>query len=296
MTHAIDPIHGTAQAGATPVRSTHTYPRGSRPRALSIAGTDPTGGAGIHADLKSFAAQGAYGMAVVTAVVAQNTHGVRAVHVPPVDVLIEQLDAVSDDVRIDAVKIGMVATEEYARVIGSWLDRVQPPCVVLDPVMVATSGHHLLDEGAESAVADLLHRVDVVTPNMAELAVLARRSVAMDWGGVLDQARMLAADADVVVLAKGGHLDAVRSPDALVSPDGVVTEIDARRVVTANVHGTGCSLSSAIAALQPQLGDWKLSVETAKAWLTGALEAADALVVGSGNGPIDHFHALDPVR
>lgn len=262
---------------------------------LSIAGTDPTGGAGIHADLKSFAAHGAYGMAVVTAVVAQNTHGVRAVHVPPLDVLVGQLDAVSDDVEIDAVKIGMVATEEYARAIGDWLDRVRPPWVVLDPVMVATSGHHLLDPGAERAVIDLLPRVDCVTPNMAELAVLVGQETATTWAGVLDQATDLAHRSDVVVLAKGGHLAGSGSPDAVITPAGEVIQLDAARVATSNVHGTGCSLSSAMAALRTRHEDWVSTTREAKAWVTGALAAADALAVGSGNGPIDHLHAVAPV-
>ncbi|WP_052366940.1 bifunctional hydroxymethylpyrimidine kinase/phosphomethylpyrimidine kinase [Paraoerskovia marina] len=276
-------------------QQTREHPPGSRPRVLSIAGTDPTGGAGIQADLKSFAAHGAYGMAVVTAVVAQNTHGVRAVHLPPVDVLVGQLEAVSDDVAVDAVKIGMVASEEYAQEIGLWLDRVQPRWVVLDPVMVATSGHHLLDPGAERAVVDLLPRVDLVTPNMAELAVLVGQETATTWSAVLEQAVELARRASVVVLAKGGHLLGPGSPDALVTPEGVVTEVSAPRVQTSNVHGTGCSLSSALAALRPRCDDWESAVREAKTWISGALEAADALAVGSGNGPIDHLHAQVPV-
>ena len=145
----------------------------SIPRVLSIAGTDPTGGAGIQADLKSIAANGGYGMAVVTALVAQNTMGVRSVHLPPASFLIEQLDAVSDDVEIDAVKIGMLANAEIIDTVRGWLGRVRPPLVVLDPVMVATSGDRLLDVEAEVAMRSLLSQVDLVTPNIPELAVLA---------------------------------------------------------------------------------------------------------------------------
>lgn len=142
------------------------------PRILSIAGTDPTGGAGIQADLKSIAANGGYGMAVVTALVAQNTHGVRSVHTPPAAFLREQLDAVSDDVVLDAVKIGMLGSAGVAQTVGAWLADVRPPAVVLDPVMVASSGDRLLSRDAEDALRGLLHGVDLVTPNLPELAAL----------------------------------------------------------------------------------------------------------------------------
>ncbi|TGJ94696.1 bifunctional hydroxymethylpyrimidine kinase/phosphomethylpyrimidine kinase, partial [Actinotalea fermentans ATCC 43279 = JCM 9966 = DSM 3133] len=248
----------------------------SRPRVLSIAGTDPTGGAGIQADLKAFAAHGAYGMAVTTALVAQNTHGVRTVHVPGAEFLAEQLDAVSDDVVIDAVKIGMVADEPDARAIAAWLRRVQPPFVVLDPVMVATSGHRLLDEGAEQAVRELVALADLVTPNLPELAVLVGERAATTWRDALAQARRLHAASGAVVLLKGGHLTGEESPDALVGPDGVTT-FSAPRVDTVHTHGTGCSLSAAVAALRPRRDGWESATRDAKAWLTGALEAGGAL-------------------
>ncbi len=295
----------------------------SRPRVLSVAGTDPTGGAGIQADLKSFAAHGAYGMAVVTALVAQNTHGVRAVHVPDVAFLRAQLDAVSDDVDIDAAKIGMVATQEVAREIASWLARVRLPYVVVDPVMVATSGDHLLDAGAEQAVRDLLAHAHLVTPNLPELAVLLEEPVAQDWPEALDQGRRLAQRYDLTVLVKGGHLrgdgstgdpgaagrpgtaealddapDAVagpgrgaRSPDAVVDATTIV-ELDGPRVRTTSTHGTGCSLSAAVTALRPRRESWAEAARDAKDWLTGALVAGQALRVGSGRGPVDHLHHL----
>ncbi|WP_258546475.1 bifunctional hydroxymethylpyrimidine kinase/phosphomethylpyrimidine kinase, partial [Microbacterium sp. H6] len=165
---------------AVATRFLRRWRSGGVPRVLSIAGSDPSGGAGIQADLKSIAANGGYGMAVLTALTAQNTQGVRAVHVPPVDFLRAQLDAVSDDIVIDAVKIGMLADAEVIRAVGAWLDRVRPPVVVLDPVMVATSGDRLLDPEAERALHGLLARATLVTPNLAELAVLAGREIA-DW-------------------------------------------------------------------------------------------------------------------
>ncbi|KZM36891.1 bifunctional hydroxymethylpyrimidine kinase/phosphomethylpyrimidine kinase [Oerskovia enterophila] len=266
----------------------------SRPRVLSIAGTDPTGGAGIQADLKAFAAHGAYGMAVTTALVAQNTHGVRTVHVPGADFLIEQLDAVSDDVTIDAVKIGMVADEPNARAIAAWLRRVQPPFVVLDPVMVATSGHRLLDEGAEQAVRELVVLADLVTPNLPELAVLVGEQAATTWPDALAQARRLHAASGAVVLLKGGHLTGEESPDALVGARGPddVTTFSAPRVDTVHTHGTGCSLSAAVAALRPRRDGWESATRDAKTWLTGALRAGGALAVGTGRGPVDHLAHL----
>ncbi|PPH21254.1 bifunctional hydroxymethylpyrimidine kinase/phosphomethylpyrimidine kinase [Rathayibacter sp. AY1C4] len=268
------------------------------PRVLSIAGTDPTGGAGVQADLKSIGALGGYGMAVVTALVAQNTHGVRSVHLPPAAFLREQLDAVSDDVTIDAVKIGMLATAEYAGVVAEWLDEVRPPVVVVDPVMVATSGHRLLAPEAEDAVRDLLRRADLVTPNLPELGVLAGEPTASDWPAALAQGAALARALEAAVLVKGGHLDGPATPDAIVTPDGLVREVPGERVATSNTHGTGCSLSSAMATLlagRDASSDALVEALTeAKEWLTGALRAADALEVGTGNGPIDHFHRQRP--
>ena len=262
---------------------------GSRVRVLSVAGTDPTGGAGVHADLKSFAAHGAYGMAVVTALVAQNTHGVRAVHVPDVGFLRAQLDAVSDDVTVDAVKIGMVGTRVVADEVAAWLSRTTPPVVVLDPVMVASSGDRLLDADAEDAVRRLVALADLVTPNLPELGVLLGEPAATRWPDAVDQARRLAHRSGVTVLLKGGHLAGDASPDAVVDA-ATVTELDAPRVRTTTTHGTGCSLSAAVAALRPRRPDWVTAVREAKEWLTGAIAAGEALAVGSGRGPVDHLH------
>lgn len=266
------------------------------PRILSIAGTDPTGGAGIQADLKSIGALGGYGMAVVTALVAQNTRGVRSLHLPPAAFLRDQLDAVGDDVVIDAVKIGMIATAEYAGVVAEWLEELRPPVVVVDPVMVSTSGHRLLAPDAEEAVRDLLRYAHLVTPNLAELGVLAGAPTAAEWPTALDQGAALARTLDAAVLVKGGHLAGPATPDAIVTPDGRIREVPGERVTTANTHGTGCSLSSAMATLLAGRGTSSDALVgaliEAKEWLTGALRAADALEVGSGAGPIDHFHRL----
>jgi hydroxymethylpyrimidine/phosphomethylpyrimidine kinase len=280
-------------------------------RVLSIAGTDPTGGAGIQADLKSIAANGGYGMAVVTALVAQNTRGVRSVHVPPVAFLREQLLAVSDDVQIDAVKIGMLADARVIRTVKEWLTQAKPPVVVLDPVMVATGGDRLLDEDAEQALRELMGQVHLVTPNIPELAILAGEPVATSWPAVLEQARRVSKAAGVLVLAKGGHLDGARAPDALVDGD-TATDFPGLRIETTNTHGTGCSFSSAIAtrigarwAAQRStsdlmadatpgvsLADWVEAVTASKLWLTESIAHADVLEVGSGHGPIHHFAGL----
>lgn len=277
------------------------------PRVLSIAGTDPTGGAGIQADLKSIGAQGGYGMAVVTSLVAQNTRGVRSVHTPPPAFLEEQLRAVSDDVAIDAVKIGMLGDVETIRTVRRWLPQASGAVVVLDPVMVATSGDRLLAADAEDELRALVPLADLVTPNLPELAVLLGEPVAPSWEAALEQGKRLAASTGTSVLVKGGHLaggagdqdgDLV-CPDALVDASdgaGTVTVVDGVRIKTRNTHGTGCSLSAALATVQARTGDWHRSLLIVKKWLGGALERADELNVGEGNGPIHHFHEFMPTQ
>ncbi|REJ04395.1 bifunctional hydroxymethylpyrimidine kinase/phosphomethylpyrimidine kinase [Microbacterium bovistercoris] len=262
------------------------------PRVLSIAGSDPSGGAGIQADLKSIAANGGYGMAAITALTAQNTRGVRDVHVPPAEFLREQLDALADDVDIDAVKIGMLADAEIIRTVGDWLDRVRPETVVVDPVMVATSGDRLLDTAAEDALRDLLPLADVVTPNLPELAALAREQPAQNWGSAQEQAARLSERYGVLVLVKGGHLDSAEVPDALVGPDGALAAFSGPRIVTVNTHGTGCSLSSALATRRARGADWATAVAEARAWLRESIAAASGLDVGRGHGPVSHFAGL----
>lgn len=263
------------------------------PRVLSIAGTDPTGGAGIQADLKSIAANGGYGMAVVTALVAQNTTGVRSIHVPPVEFLREQLHTVSDDVTIDAVKIGMLFDADIVATVADWLQESRPPVVVLDPVMIAASGDRLLADDAEDAIRGLLAAVDLVTPNIPELAILLGEPVATTWEEALEQAHRLSRAFGVRILAKGGHLDAANAPDALVDVTrGTVTEFNSTRINTQNTHGTGCSLSAAVATLHTRFGAWEPAIQQAKIWLTESIQAADGLHVGQGSGPISHFAGL----
>lgn len=279
------------------------------PRVLAIAGSDPSGGAGIQADLKSIAANGGYGMAAITALTAQNTQGVRAVHVPPAGFLTAQLEAVSDDIGIDAVKIGMLGDAAVIDAVRSWLEKVRPGVVVLDPVMVATSGDRLLRESAETALHTLLPLADLITPNLAELAILLREPVAADWAEALAQGKRLAALAGTTVLVKGGHLndgdgggnndaDAGGCPDALVNTGGLLGRetvvVPGERIPTRNSHGTGCSLSSAMATVQARVGDWEAALREVKPWLQGALRESGSLDVGSGNGPVHHFHHLSP--
>ena len=268
------------------------------PRVLSIAGSDPSGGAGIQADLKSIAAHGGYGMAAITALTAQNTRGVQAVHVPPAAFVAQQLDAVSDDICIDAVKIGMLGDDAVIRTVREWLATVRPAVVVLDPVMVATSGDRLLKESAEAALRELLPLAHLITPNLPELAMLVGGEQAQTWEAALDQGRHLADATGATVLVKGGHLGGTACPDALVNTSGQlsseVVEVPGHRVPTRNSHGTGCSLSSAMATVQARLGDWEASLRTVKPWLAGALENSGQLDVGQGNGPVHHFHHMRP--
>ncbi|MCP2370828.1 hydroxymethylpyrimidine kinase/phosphomethylpyrimidine kinase [Agromyces terreus] len=277
-------------------RAPHTraVPRVRRvPRVLSIAGSDPSGGAGIQADLKSIAAVGGYGMSAITALTAQNTRGVRGVHVPPSAFLAEQLDAVADDITVDAVKIGMLANAEVIGVVAGWLRRIEPPIVVLDPVMVATSGDRLLDADAEAALRDLLPLADLITPNLLELAVLAGAERASTWPDAIAQAEAVSSATGARVLAKGGHLDGADAPDALVhAASGTVVSFGGARIATTATHGTGCSLSSAIATLQAELGDWEAAVGEARRWLRESLRHGASLEVGGGHGPVSHFAGL----
>ena len=260
------------------------------PNILSIAGTDPTGGAGIQADLKTITALGGYGMAVVTALVAQNTQGVRAVQEIPAEFVTAQIDAVFDDVRVDAVKIGMLANASIITAVAQAIDRHRPPIVVLDPVMVAASGDRLLAPDAVAALRDeLLPRADLITPNVPEAADLLEETEATDTDDMRRQAGKLCSYGTNVLL-KGGHLSTADSTDVL-AVDGVVHIYSASRVDTENTHGTGCTLSSAAATLRPQSPDWPATVARAKDYLTGALRAADRLQVGHGHGPVHHSYA-----
>ena len=258
---------------------------------LSIAGSDPSGGAGIQADLKAFSANGVYGMAVVTALTAQNTQGVSGVELVPPDFVAKQIDAIFADIRVDAVKIGMVATAGIAKAIAAALERHRPTHVVLDPVMIAKGGDRLLAEEAVDALrSELLPLSTMVTPNIPEAAVLLGDAEVTGRDEMAEAARRLTALGCGAVLVKGGHLSAEDSPDVLFA-DGRAIWFEGRRLATANTHGTGCTLSSAVAAQLAVTGDPVAAVRRAKAYVAEAIAASGRLDVGSGHGPTHHFHA-----
>lgn len=258
-------------------------------RILSIAGSDPGGGAGIQADLKTFGALGCYGMAAITALTAQNTRGVTAVHTPPPDFIAAEIDAIFDDIEVDAVKIGMLGTSAIVECVAARLDHWKARNVVLDPVLVATSGDSLGAPGVvEAMIERLLPLADVVTPNLPEAGRLAGLAAPGDVAGMRKVADRILSLGARAVLMKGGHLegDAV---DLLLTPSGERAYV-APRVPTRNTHGTGCTLSSAIAALLGRGFPLAEAVGIAKSYLTEALRSADRLDVGRGQGPVDHFH------
>ncbi|GAA3725548.1 bifunctional hydroxymethylpyrimidine kinase/phosphomethylpyrimidine kinase [Salinactinospora qingdaonensis] len=259
---------------------------------LSIAGTDPSGGAGIQADLKAFSALGGYGMTVITALVAQTTTGVTEVHEVAPEFVTSQLDTLLADVRVDAVKIGMLGTTGVIAAVAKAIDDYALPNVVLDPVMVAKSGDRLLaTEAIEAVREELLPRADLITPNIPEAAELLNVPPAADEASMARQGEELLRLGPGRVLLKGGHLDGSSSVDLLLEPEGAARRLAAERVATNNTHGTGCTLSSAVAALRPQRPGWYEAVHEAKEYLTAALRHADELDVGHGKGPVHHFHA-----
>lgn len=266
------------------------------PNILSIAGSDPSGGAGIQADLKTISALGGYAMAAITALTVQNTRGVSGIHSIPPNVVAGQIDAVFDDIRVDAVKVGMLGSASIVAAVADALARNGAKRIVVDPVMVAKSGARLLDPDAVAALRDrLCPMATVITPNLPEAADLLGRNEATDVAGLEDAARALQALGPHAVLVKGGHLTGADSPDILFACDGA-HRFPGDRVITRNTHGTGCTLSSAIATLLPQRDTLSAAVGEAKAYVSGALRAAHRLRVGHGHGPTHHFHALWSIR
>ncbi len=258
--------------------------------ALTIAGTDPSGGAGIQADLKTFSALGAYGTSVITALVAQNTRGVQAVYSIEADFVGRQLTSVLDDVHIDSAKIGMLADESIIRVVANTLKHYTIPWIVLDTVMVAKSGDALLSPDAVKSLRDrLLPAVSIITPNLPEAAALLECRPAINETEMRAQGRALLQTGCGAVIIKGGHLQGEDSPDWLIT-ECLEQRFVAPRVDTRHTHGTGCTLSAALAALRPRHDDWPQTLAAAKAWLTQALRHADDLKVGQGIGPVHHFH------
>lgn len=304
-----NPAPGASASGASGVPQTARVPR-----VLSIAGTDPSGGAGIQADLKSIAASGGYGMCVTTSLVAQNTCGVREVFTPPLEFLTAQLAAVFDDVTVDAVKIGMLGDADTIRTVRTWLSEHPVPVVVLDPVMIASSGDRLLQAEAEQALRDLVPLVDVITPNIPELAVLCEKEPAQTFDEAHEQAANLAAATGTTVIVKGGHLCGQDAGNTAVFPDGTCAHVRTPRLESRNTHGTGCSLSSSLAtrlgvellqhaeapghteapehAADQQLTseDTHRALQWSTRWLHESIAAGAGLQVGSGegHGPVDH--------
>ncbi len=262
------------------------------PNLLSIAGFDPSGGAGIAADLKTFAALGCNGMAVITALTAQNTQGVKSLHVPPADFAAAQIDAIFEDIEVAAVKIGMLACGAIAEEVADRLAFYKPRFIVLDPVLAATSGDALAtSDTATAIVRHLFPLATLITPNISEAARLSGHVLAPDLEGMRRAAMLLQARGAKAVLIKGGHAGGPAAEDLLF--DGASYHLfSAPRVAARNTHGTGCTLSSAIAASLAQGKPLGEAIGVAKTYLSGALAAADQLSAGHGPGPVHHFHEM----
>jgi hydroxymethylpyrimidine/phosphomethylpyrimidine kinase len=258
--------------------------------ALTIAGSDSSGGAGIQADLKTFAALGVYGASAITALTAQNTQGVEAVLVVPPDFVARQIEVVARDLNIGAVKIGMLATGEIIEAVAGALETLPGVPVVLDPVMVAASGDVLLDEDAIDTLRTvLLPRATLVTPNLPEAAKLLGEAEAKDERAMSDQAIALRRLGAKAVLIKGGHAEGDQAIDILIDDEGEL-RLNAPRIPTDNTHGTGCTLSSAVAAELAKGASLREAAARAKAYVSAAIAAADQIEIGQGRGPVHHFH------
>jgi hydroxymethylpyrimidine/phosphomethylpyrimidine kinase len=261
------------------------------PRVLSIAGSDSGGGAGIQADLKTFAALGCFGMTAITALTAQNTCGVRAIHAVPAQMLSDQIDAVTEDIGVDAVKIGMLHSPEIVQTVANAIDRHALPQVVLDPVMVATSGAVLIAHSAIDGLVRLLFpRAAVVTPNLDEAALLTGRTLHTEADMEVAASALLTMGAHVVLL-KGGHLQSEVVSDLLAMASGERIWMRDARIPTPNTHGTGCTLSSAIAAHLALGQPLMQAVQSARGYIRGALHAGAQVRTGKGSGPLNHSYA-----
>jgi hydroxymethylpyrimidine/phosphomethylpyrimidine kinase len=257
--------------------------------ALTIAGSDSSGGAGVQADLKTFAALGVYGASVITAVTAQNTRAVTAIHDVPAETIAAQIDAVYSDLAVGAVKLGMLSRKSTIEAVARGLARARN--IVVDPVMIATSGDRLLsDDAVEALRSAILPYTLVLTPNLPEAAALAGTALARNEQDMEVQARQILSLGPRRVLIKGGHGAGPESVDLLIG-EGEVIRLAAPRIATRNNHGTGCTLSAAIAAGLAKGQKLSDAVQAAKKYVTAALAGADTLTVGSGHGPLHHFHA-----
>lgn len=261
------------------------------PRVLSIAGSDSGGGAGIQADLKTFAALGCYGMTAITALTAQNTRGVRAIHSVPPQMLTDQIDAVVEDIGVDATKIGMLHAPQIVRAVAEALDRHALKNVIFDPVMVATSGAVLIDEDAMSVlVSDLFPRASLITPNLDEAALFVGYPL-HSREDMERAANDLQGRGARAVLVKGGHLAGDEVADLLLDGSGKIHWMTAPRISSPNTHGTGCTLSSAIAAHLALGATLIEAVEGGRAFVRAAMTSGAQVLTGKGSGPLNHGHA-----
>lgn len=263
------------------------------PKVLSIAGVDPSGGAGLLADIKTMSALSAYATGVVTALTAQNTQGVTGVFAVPTEFVVEQIDTLFSDVHIDAVKIGMLFDSDLIKAIAERLRYWKPSYIVLDPVMVAKSGDALLNDDAVSTLrTELLEMSTIITPNLPEAARLLECDPITDDEKMLDAAQRLWRMKGSVgwVYLKGGHREDDDMAEDFLYNGSELLKLKSKRTRTKNTHGTGCALSSALAALLPVSPDVPSAAKAAKEFITNAIEHADELNVGHGHGPIMHFY------
>lgn len=264
----------------------------STPIVLTIAGSDSGGGAGIQADIKAMSATGSFACSVITAITSQNTQGVSAIFPIPLDHVASQLDAVFSDLNVVAVKVGMLADSNIIKVVADKINQYQPKYLVIDPVMVATSGDLLLEQSAISTLKEaLIPLADIITPNLPEGAALTGKPVPESEADMQDMVEELRALGAKAVLLKGGHLEQdENSNDLLILPSSTAL-ISAKRFPTKNTHGTGCTLSSAIASYLAHGNELTQSVELGKRYISEAIAHADQLNVGQGHGPVNHFYA-----
>jgi hydroxymethylpyrimidine/phosphomethylpyrimidine kinase len=266
------------------------------PRVLTIAGSDSGGGAGIQADLKTFSALGCFGMTAITALTAQNTCGVRAIHAVPSPMLRDQIDAVVEDIGVDAVKIGMLNSPESVLIVAAAIDRHRFKHIIFDPVMVATSGAVLIENTAvEVLVRELFPRVTLITPNLDEAALLVGRSINSPADMELAALELLKKGA-LAVLLKGGHLPGENVIDLLMLSPTEKLWMQAPRIHSPNTHGTGCTLSSAIAAYLALGANLTESVQRAREYVREALQASVFVRTGKGSGPLNHGHSPFPMQ
>ena len=262
------------------------------PNALTIAGSDPSGGAGIQADLKSFSANRVYGMSVLTALTAQNTLGVSGIHKVPKKFIENQLNTIFHDIKVDAIKIGMIANSDIAKVIFKNVKNRDVNHIVIDPVMVAKGGAKLLEDDAIDVLRDKLFNIaDVITPNLPEAALLTGRRCAKSKSEMLYQAKYMLDMGPRAIFLKGGHLEGSTSPDLLLTGE-IEKWFESDRIDTTNTHGTGCTLSSAICANLARGLEIEKAAEDAKLFVTNSIKHSNKLQVGHGHGPTHHFHGL----